>query len=162
MKWTKYRKEKKKKIADMVPRRTSIPSRHCKRKGSGQTGLWMSQRPTWAPGRWAGQVGSTPLPFNTASLRWQDFWLPLFLFPKIHIFMYSHILSYWHLGCLYSPHFTWPIVLYRASLVAQMVKNPPALRETRVQSQGQGRSPGEGNGYPLQYSYLENSMDRGA
>ena len=25
-----------------------------------------------------------------------------------------------------------------------------------------GRSPGEGNGYPLQYSCLENSMDRGA
>ena len=24
------------------------------------------------------------------------------------------------------------------------------------------RSPGEGNGYPLQYSFLENSMDRGA
>ena len=27
---------------------------------------------------------------------------------------------------------------------------------------GLGRSPGEGNGYPLQYSSLENSMDRGA
>ena len=27
---------------------------------------------------------------------------------------------------------------------------------------GSGRSPGEGNGYPLQYSYLENSKDRGA
>ena len=27
---------------------------------------------------------------------------------------------------------------------------------------GSGRSIGEGNGYPLQYSYLENSMDRGA
>ena len=27
---------------------------------------------------------------------------------------------------------------------------------------GSGRSPGEGNGYPLQYSYLENSMDREA
>ena len=27
---------------------------------------------------------------------------------------------------------------------------------------GPGRSPGEGNGYPLQYSSLENSMDRGA
>ena len=27
---------------------------------------------------------------------------------------------------------------------------------------GLGRSPGEGNGYPLQYSGLENSMDRGA
>ena len=25
-----------------------------------------------------------------------------------------------------------------------------------------GRSPGEGNGYPLQYSGLENSMDRGS
>ena len=27
---------------------------------------------------------------------------------------------------------------------------------------GSGRSPGEGNGYPLQYSCLENSMERGA
>ena len=27
---------------------------------------------------------------------------------------------------------------------------------------GSGRSPGEGNGYPIQYSGLENSMDRGA
>ena len=27
---------------------------------------------------------------------------------------------------------------------------------------GWGRSPGEGNGYPLQYSCMENSMDRGA
>ena len=26
---------------------------------------------------------------------------------------------------------------------------------------GLRRSPGEGNSYPLQYSYLENSMDRG-
>jgi len=27
---------------------------------------------------------------------------------------------------------------------------------------GSGQSPGEGNGNPLQYSCLENSMDRGA
>ena len=27
---------------------------------------------------------------------------------------------------------------------------------------GSGRSPGEGNGNPLQYSCLENPMDRGA
>ena len=27
---------------------------------------------------------------------------------------------------------------------------------------GLGRSPGEGNGYPLKYSCLENSIDRGA
>ena len=88
--------------------------------------------------------------------------------------------------------------LTRASLVAQLVKNPPAMRETWVQSlvgkipwrrdrlptpvllgfpcssagkesscnvgdlgsiPGLGRSPGEGNGYPLQYSGLENSID---
>ena len=29
-------------------------------------------------------------------------------------------------------------------------------------SPGSGRSPREGSGYPLQYSCLENSMDRGA
>ena len=27
---------------------------------------------------------------------------------------------------------------------------------------GEGRSPGGGHGYPLQYSYLKNPMDRGA
>ena len=27
---------------------------------------------------------------------------------------------------------------------------------------GLRKSPGEGNGYPLKYSYMENSMDRGA
>ena len=27
---------------------------------------------------------------------------------------------------------------------------------------GSGRSPGKGNGYPLQYSFLKNPMDRGA
>ena len=90
----------------------------------------------------------------------------------------------------------------RASLVAQLVKNPPAMQETLVQFLGRedpagegmgyplqyswaslggsdgkestcnegdlgsipglGRSPREGNGYALQYSCLENSMDRGA
>ena len=46
-----------------------------------------------------------------------------------------------------------------------MVKNPPAsagdIRD--VDSiPGLGRSPGEGNGKPLQYSSLENPIDRGA
>ena len=36
-------------------------------------------------------------------------------------------------------------------------------QETQVQSlSGLGKSPGEGNGNPLQYSCLENPMDRGA
>ena len=45
--------------------------------------------------------------------------------------------------------------------MAQTVKNMPAMQETRVQS-GLGRSPGEGNVYPLRYSHLVNSIDRGA
>ena len=44
--------------------------------------------------------------------------------------------------------------------MAQLVKNPPAMQETWVRSLGWDDSPGEGKGYPLQYSGLENSMDR--
>ena len=43
-----------------------------------------------------------------------------------------------------------------------MVKNPPANAGDLDLISGSGRSPGEGNGYPLQYSCLENPMDRGA
>ena len=42
------------------------------------------------------------------------------------------------------------------------VKNPPAIQEAEGSIAQSGRSPGKGNGYPLQYSCLENSMDRGA
>ena len=46
-----------------------------------------------------------------------------------------------------------------------MVKNPP-INAGDVRDMGSisglGRSPGEGNGNPLQYSCLKNSMDRGA
>ena len=49
-----------------------------------------------------------------------------------------------------------------APLVAQLVKNLLAMRETWVRSLGWEDSPGERNGYPLQYSCLENSMDREA
>ena len=87
--------------------------------------------------------------------------------------------------------FTW------ASLIDQLIKNPPALQETLgwedllqkdrlglplweegkefpagkeftcnardlCSIPGLGRSHGDGKGYPLQYSGLENSMDRGA
>ena len=40
--------------------------------------------------------------------------------------------------------------------------NLPAMQETQVQSLELGRFPGEGHGNPLQYSCLENYMDRGA
>ena len=49
-----------------------------------------------------------------------------------------------------------------ASLVAQMVKNLPAVWETQVRPWGQEDPTGEGNGYPLYYSCLEDAMDRGA
>ena len=42
---------------------------------------------------------------------------------------------------------------YKTSLVAQMVKNPPAVQETQVQSLG-WEIPRERNGYPLQYSWV--------
>ena len=55
-----------------------------------------------------------------------------------------------------------------AFLVAQSVKNPPAMQETACNTgvpgliPRLGSSPGKRNGSPLQHSCLENSMDRGA
>ena len=43
-----------------------------------------------------------------------------------------------------------------------VVKNPPANSEDMGLIPGSGRSLGEGNGNPLQYSCLGNPMDRGA
>ena len=47
-------------------------------------------------------------------------------------------------------------------MVAQLVKNLPAMQETRGSIPGLERSPREGNGNPLQSSCLENPMDSGA
>ena len=49
-----------------------------------------------------------------------------------------------------------------ASLVAQMIKSLPAMWGDPGSISGLGRSPGERNGYLLQYFSLENTMDRGA
>ena len=46
--------------------------------------------------------------------------------------------------------------------MAQMVKNPPAMQENCVWPLSQEDAPEKGMaGYPLQYSCLEKSMDRG-
>ena len=59
----------------------------------------------------------------------------------------------------------WPVLFQRAFQVALLVKNPPAnagdIREVGS-IPGSGGSPGWGHGNPLQYSCLENLMDRGA
>ena len=50
-------------------------------------------------------------------------------------------------------------------LGGSVVKNPPASAGDAGDLgsiPGSGRSPGEGNGNPLQYSCLKNPMDRGA
>ena len=69
-----------------------------------------------------------------------------------------------HLRGLISPNeASFPGV--NASQVELVVKNPPAnagdVRDKGL-IPGSGRFPGEGNGYPRQYSCLENPMDRGA
>ena len=46
--------------------------------------------------------------------------------------------------------------------MVQIVKNLACSAGDLGSIHGLGRSPGEGIGYPLQYSGLENSMDRGA
>ena len=54
-----------------------------------------------------------------------------------------------------------------ATMVAQLVKNLPTMKEAACNAGDldlipeSGRPPGEGNGNPLQYSCLENPMDRG-
>ena len=56
-------------------------------------------------------------------------------------------------------------VYYEAFQVVLVVKNPPASAgDVRDMGSipGSGRSPRAGHGNPLQYSCLENSMDRGA
>ena len=56
-------------------------------------------------------------------------------------------------GIGYSLQYSW------ASLVAQLVKNPPAMRETWVQSLGWEDPLEKGKATQLQYSGLANSMD---
>ena len=48
-----------------------------------------------------------------------------------------------------------------ALVVKNLLANAGDIRDTGS-IPGPGRSPGEGNGNPLQYSCLENPMDRGA
>ena len=56
-------------------------------------------------------------------------------------------------GIGYPLHYSW------ASLVARLVKNPPAMWKTWVWILGWEDSPGERKGYPFQYSGLQNSMN---
>ena len=54
------------------------------------------------------------------------------------------------------------IIVYLGFPGGSVVKNPPASAGDAGLIPGLGRSPGEGNGNPIQYSCLGNFMDRGA
>ena len=64
-------------------------------------------------------------------------------------------------------HILYTLPYFLVSPVAQMVKNQPVMQETQVRFLGREDSlekgmATQGNGSPLQYSCLENPMDRGA
>ena len=70
----------------------------------------------------------------------------------------------WHQGRVAPPARSSALLHFSqhwASLVAQVVKNPPAVQGPRF-NLWVPKSPGEGNGFLLQYSSLENTMDTGA
>ena len=58
----------------------------------------------------------------------------------------------WGQMCMYTPN----------SYSLALPQNPPSNAGDMGSIPGSGRSPGEGNGNPLQYSCLGNSRDRGA
>ena len=79
----------------------------------------------------------------------------------------------WHTGLspprVYSPHVYNGVnnnsKIHKGFPGGSVVKNPPAnAGDARDEGSipGSGRSPGVGNGYPVQYSCWENPMDRGA
>ena len=78
------------------------------------------------------------LPLSTALTESHRFWVIMFSFSLIL--------------CIF----------WGASLVAEMVKASAYNAGDQGSILGSGRSPGEGNGNPLQYSCLENPMDLGA
>ena len=64
------------------------------------------------------------------------------------------LFMFWFLGCEVCGILGFP--------GGSVVKNPPAKAGDVGLTPGLGRSPGGGNGNPLQYSCLENPVDRGA
>ena len=93
---------------------------------------------------------------------------PLFSYVKTIAFFLTILTSFpWslfpYLLLICSKALTWiSSSLMWVSQVGQLIKNLPANLENVGSFSGLGRSSGVGNGNPLQYSWLENSMDRGA
>ena len=90
----------------------------------------------------------------------------VFLMLRLGLWVFWKTL--WSWSALLIIHHTWDMMPHmtslRASLMTQVVKNPPFIAEDAGDAgliPGWGRSSWGGNGNPLQYSCLENPMDRG-
>ena len=92
--------------------------------------------------------------------------------PQVHTCIHTHTLFTALIthspnsdNCLSPAHLGLTYLSFQTFWVALVVKNPIAsaqdLREARLIPESEG-SPGGGLGNPLQYSCLENPMDRGA
>ena len=99
-------------------------------------------------------------------------WFPQKFLHKIHILAVGATPDHWNLTsplvsvCVYFstdlPSKLWQHNPGMGFLSGSVVKNPPANPGDTGSITGWGRSPGEGNGNPLQYSCRGNSTDRGA
>ena len=76
---------------------------------------------------------------------------------KMRFFLVSELYSSWEIIFNKLVLSSTPKQSSKQSLVGQLVKNPSVGDLGSIP--GLGRFPGEGKGYPLQYSGLENSMD---
>ena len=92
----------------------------------------------------------------------------LYQLPQFPTWVNSHIQCHNFLSNFRYPRpLPLPHPANLASLMAWSVKNPPEMQEIDLSTvglgsiPGSGRSPGEGNGYPLQYSCPGNPIDRG-
>ena len=62
---------------------------------------------------------------------------------------------------IFSQYYFYHVIAIRLSFLGgSVVKNPPANVGDAGSIPGSGRFPGEGNGNPLQYSYLGNQGQR--
>ena len=87
--------------------------------------------------------------FRSCSLKMSKL---LFLLELVASSQVNPQVAYCSISCIFSRR-----LLLNVNMMAQPVKNLPAMLEIWVWS----LIPGEGNGNTLQYSCLENSMDRG-
>ena len=89
--------------------------------------------------------------------KWKTDWHSYRLFSTLLKYVYTYAEK--NSGKQCTGRFT--VAISGSGNAAQSVKNLPAVQDTGS-IPGSGRSLGEGNGNPLQYSFLENPMDRGA